>query len=40
MAAIYDYFDSLDPAGEVLTVVAAVVLWPMLLFGVEIRISR
>lgn len=40
VAAIYDYFDSLDTAGRVLTLIAAVLLWPLLLFGFDIRISR
>jgi hypothetical protein len=40
VAAIYDYFDSLGTAGRVLTVIAAVLLWPLLLFGFDIRISR
>jgi hypothetical protein len=40
VAAIYDYFDSLGTAGRVLTAVTAVLLWPILLFGFEIRISR
>ena len=40
VAAIYDYFDSLETAGEVLTLVAAVLFWPVLLFGFDIRIRR
>jgi hypothetical protein len=40
VAAIYDYFDSLGTVGRVLTAVTAVLLWPILLFGFEIRISR
>lgn len=40
VAAVQDYFDSLDTAGRVLTAVAAVLLWPILLFGFDIRISR
>jgi hypothetical protein len=40
VAAIYDYFDSLGTVGRVLTAAAAVLLWPILLFGFEIRISR
>ena len=39
VAAIYDYFDSLGTVGRVLTVIAAVLLWPLLLFGFDIRIS-
>jgi hypothetical protein len=40
VAAIYDYFDSLETVGQVLTTIAAVLLWPLLLFGFDIRISR
>ena len=40
VAAIYDYFDSLGTAARVLTVIAAALLWPLLLFGFDIRISR
>jgi hypothetical protein len=40
VAAIYDYFDSLDTVGRVLTAIAAVLLWPLLLFGFDISIQR
>jgi hypothetical protein len=40
VAAAQDYFDSLETAGRVLTAAAAVLLWPLLLFGFDIRISR
>jgi hypothetical protein len=40
VAAIYDYFDSLGTVGRVLTAATAVLLWPILLFGFDIRISR
>ena len=40
VAAIYDYFDSLDTAGEILTLVAAILMWPVLLFGFDIQIRR
>jgi hypothetical protein len=40
VAAIYDYFDSLGTVGRVLTAIAAVLAWPLLLFGFDIRISR
>jgi hypothetical protein len=39
VAAIYDYFDTLGTVGRVLTAIAAVVLWPLLLFGFDISIS-
>ena len=40
VAAIEDYFESLGTAGKVLTAIAAVVLWPLLLFGFNISIQR
>jgi hypothetical protein len=40
VAATQDYFDSLGTAGRVLTAIAAVVFWPLLLFGFDIQISR
>ena len=40
VAAANDYFDSLGTVGRVLTALAAVILWPLLLFGYEISISR
>jgi hypothetical protein len=40
VAAIYDYFDSLGTVGRVLTAIAAVLLWPLLLFGFDIQIRR
>ena len=40
VAAIHDYFDSLETVGQVLTAIAAVLLWPLLLLGFDIQISR
>jgi len=40
VAAIYDYFETLGTTGKILTAVAAVVLWPMLPFGFDIKITR
>ncbi len=40
VAAVYDYFNNLETAGRVLTVIAAVVMWPFLLFGFDISIQR
>ena len=40
VAAVYDYFDNLDTVGQVLSAIAAVVVWPVLLFGFDIQISR
>jgi hypothetical protein len=38
-AAIHDYYDSLETVDQVLTAIAAVLLWPLLLFGFDIQIS-
>lgn len=40
VAAVYDYFDALGTTAKILTAVAAVVLWPILPFGFEIKIAR
>jgi hypothetical protein len=40
VAAVYDYFDTLGTLGRILSAVAAVVLWPLLLFGFDITIQR
>jgi hypothetical protein len=40
VAAVKDYFDHLGTIGRVLTAVAAVLLWPLLLFGFDVSISR
>lgn len=40
VAAIYDYFEALGTTAKVLTAVAAVILWPILPFGFEIKIDR
>ena len=40
VAAVYDYFDSLGTIGRILTVIVAVLFWPILLFGFEITIQR
>ena len=39
VAAVYDYFETLGTTAKVLTAVAAVILWPILPFGFEIRIT-
>jgi len=39
VAAVYDYFETLGTTAKVLTAVAAVVLWPILPFGFDIRIT-
>lgn len=40
VAAIEDYFENLDTAGRILSAIVAVVLWPLLLFGFDVRIGR
>lgn len=40
VAAAYDYFDKLNSAGRVLTLIAAIAMWPILLFGFDIRIFK
>jgi hypothetical protein len=40
VSAIYDYFDHLGTIGRILTAAAAVLLWPLLIFGFDISISR
>jgi hypothetical protein len=40
VAATNDYFDSLGTVGRILTAIAAVILWPLLLFGFDIQIAR
>jgi hypothetical protein len=40
VAASKNYFDTLGTIGRVLTAVAAVILWPLLLAGFDITISR
>jgi hypothetical protein len=40
VAAVYDYFQSVDTVSEVMTAIVAVVLWPTLLFGYDIQITR
>ena len=40
VAAVYDYFETLGTTGKLLSATAAVILWPILLFGFDIRITR
>jgi hypothetical protein len=40
VAAVNDYFDSFGTIGRVLSAIFAVVLWPLVLIGFDIRISR
>jgi hypothetical protein len=40
VAAVNDYFNDLGTIGRILTVIAAVLIWPLLLIGFDVRISR
>jgi hypothetical protein len=40
VAATNDYFDKLGTAGRILTAVAAVLIWPLILLGFDVRIAR
>jgi hypothetical protein len=40
VAAVNDYFDSLSTVGRVVTAILAVILWPLVLIGFEIQVSR
>lgn len=40
VAAINDYFDSLGTVGRVISAVLAVILWPLVLLGFDIRVAR
>jgi hypothetical protein len=40
VAAIYDYFDDLGTIGRILTLIVAILLWPLLIFGFDISITR
>ena len=40
VAAAYDYFDRLGTASRWLTAIAAVLMWPLVALGFDIRISR
>jgi hypothetical protein len=40
VAYVNDYLDSLGTIGRVLTAILAILLWPLLLIGFDVRISR
>jgi membrane associated rhomboid family serine protease len=40
VAAAYDYFDRVDTSRRILSAVLAVVLWPLLFFGVDLHINK
>jgi hypothetical protein len=40
VAAAYDYFDTLGTVGRIVAAVLAVFLWPLVVLGFDIRVSR
>jgi hypothetical protein len=40
VAVTNDYLDTLGTAGRILTALAAILLWPLVLLGFDIRITR
>jgi hypothetical protein len=40
VAVAYDYFDRLGTASRVFTAIAAVLMWPLVALGFDIRITR
>ena len=40
VAAVNDYFDTLGTVGRIISAALAVVLWPIVLLGFDIRVSR
>jgi hypothetical protein len=40
VAFLNDYFDSLGTVGRILTAILAVLLWPLLLLGFDVQVSR
>jgi hypothetical protein len=40
VAASYDYFENLDTLRRIASAVLAVILWPLLLLGIDLHIRR
>ncbi len=40
VAFVQDYFDNLGTISRILTAILAVLLWPLLLLGFDVRITR
>jgi len=40
VAFVQDYFDSLGTIARILTAILAVLLWPLLLLGFDVRVVR
>lgn len=39
VAASQNYFDHLSTVGRLLSAIIAVIIWPLLLFGIDVRIN-
>ena len=39
VAASQNYFDHLSTVGRLLSAIVAVIIWPLLLFGIDVRIG-
>ena len=39
VAASQNYFDHLSTVGRLLSAIIAVIIWPLLLFGIDVRIT-
>ena len=39
VAASQNYFDQLSTLGRLLSAIIAVIIWPLLLFGIDVRIT-
>ena len=39
VAASQNYFDHLSTVGRLLSAIIAVIIWPLLLFGIDVRIG-
>ena len=39
VAASQNYFDHLTTVGRLLSAIIAVIIWPLLLFGIDVRIN-
>jgi Mn2+/Fe2+ NRAMP family transporter len=40
VAASYDYFERLNTARQILSAVLAIVLWPLVLLGIDLHLRR
>jgi hypothetical protein len=40
VAAVNDYFDSLGTIGRIISAIIAVLIWPLILIGFDVQVSR